>query len=90
MACSVAMLLSACGGSNSNAASGDTAGSNKAFVREPYETEKFDEHNDDYSFTGEGGIDFQTKFGKTPMGAIAVLFMTAKQQPVSLKIWRSR
>ena len=28
MACSVAMLLSACGGSNSNAASGDTAGSN--------------------------------------------------------------
>lgn len=22
----------------------------------------------DYCFTGEGGIDFQTKYGKTPMG----------------------
>ena len=37
MACSVAMLLSACGGSNSNAASGDTAGSNiiTAYNSEP-------------------------------------------------------
>ena len=37
MACSVAMLLSACGGSNSNAASGNTAGSNiiTAYNSEP-------------------------------------------------------
>ncbi|MDU4243504.1 MAG: ABC transporter substrate-binding protein, partial [Bifidobacterium longum] len=37
MACSVAMLLSACGSSNSNAASGDTAGSNiiTAYNSEP-------------------------------------------------------
>lgn len=37
MACSVAMLLSACGGSNSNAASGDTAGSSiiTAYNSEP-------------------------------------------------------
>lgn len=37
MACSVAMLLSACGGSDSNAASGDTAGSNiiTAYNSEP-------------------------------------------------------
>lgn len=26
----------------------------------------------DYTFTGEGGIDFQTKFGKTPFGVAQV------------------
>lgn len=35
MACSVAMLLSACGGSNSNAASGDTAGSTSSLRTTP-------------------------------------------------------
>lgn len=38
--------------------------------------------NADFVFTGEGGIDFQTKFGKTPYGVAKACKSVAPQAPV--------
>ena len=38
--------------------------------------------NADYVFTGEGGIDFQTKYGKTPYGVALTTKAVAPDAPV--------